>query len=149
MKHRSLILAAATGALAFAASCNNDSGNTTDEAVIQAKIDSAVQARMEEMQAQLAAQNDSLINAMAMMKADSMMAAAAAAGNNNTGVNRTVRTTQPTRPTTTRPATVGNGKPSMQQGQQSGTVGNGKPSMQQGQQSGTVGNGKPSMSGGN
>lgn len=89
-----LILLAAAGTFALA-SCQSDVRTTDNDEVMQAKIDSAVQSRMEEMQAQLAAQNDSLINAMAMMRADSMMAASA--GSNNTGVRRAV----PTRPTTT------------------------------------------------
>ena len=95
MTNKLLILAAA-GTLALA-SCQGDVRTTGTDEEMQAKIDSAVQGRMEEMQAQLAAQNDSLINAHAMMRADSMMAASAAAGNNNTGMRRTV----PTRPNTT------------------------------------------------
>ena len=97
MTNRLLLLAATAGTLAFA-SCQNEGSNGLTDEMMQAKIDSAVQSRMEEMQAQLAAQNDSLINALAMMKADSMMAAA---GNSNTGMRRTVTT----RPTTTRPTT--------------------------------------------
>lgn len=111
MTNKFLLLAVAAGALTLA-SCQNDAGgDAMSDEVMQAKIDSAVQARMGEMQAQLAAQNDSLINAMAMMKADSMMAAAAAAGNNNTGVRRTVPTrpsiTKPTTPTSTTPTPTG------------------------------------------
>ncbi len=109
-----LLLLAAAGTLALA-SCQNETAGTDNAEMMQAKIDSAVQARMGEMQAQLAAQNDSLINAMAMMKADSMMAAAAAAGNNNTGVRRTVPTrpsATPTRGTTTATPTTANDKQS-------------------------------------
>ena len=96
-----LLLLAAAGALAFA-SCQTETGGGMNDEMMQAKVDSAVQARMAEMQAQLAAQNDSLINAMAMMKADSMMAATAAAGNNNAGARRTV----PARPNTSAPTTA-------------------------------------------
>lgn len=93
MTNKFLLLAVA-GTLALA-SCQSDVRTTGTDEEMQAKIDSAVQARMQEMQAQLAAQNDSLINAVAMMRADSMMASAAAAGRNNTGVRRTVPTTRP------------------------------------------------------
>lgn len=140
-----LLLLAAAGTLALA-SCQNETAGTDNAEMMQAKIDSAVQARMGEMQAQLAAQNDSLINAMAMMKADSMMAAAA--GNNNTGVRRTVPTRSGTRPTTVAPSnnTVGNGKPAMGGDNKAGSVGNGKPAMgADNQKSNTTGNGKPKM----
>jgi hypothetical protein len=112
MTNKFLLLAAAAGTLALASCQNESGGDAMNDEMMQAKIDSAVQARMGEMQAQLAAQNDSLINAMAMMKADSMMAAAAAAGNNNTGIRRTVPTRPGTRPATTpRPTTTPNTTP--------------------------------------
>ena len=99
MTNKFLLLAAAAGTLTFA-SCTNEAGDgaMTDE-MMQAKIDSAVQSRMEEMQMQLAMQNDSLINAMAMMKADSILAARAG------GAATSRNTTRPTRPTTTKPTT--------------------------------------------
>jgi hypothetical protein len=129
MTNKFLLLAAA-GTLAFASCQNEGSGDAMNDEMMQAKIDSAVQARMGEMQAQLAAQNDSLINAMAMMKADSMMAAAAAAGNNNTGIRRTVPTRPGTRPTTratttpSAPTTPTNtGKNTGEQGTNTGKVG--------------------------
>jgi hypothetical protein len=120
-----LLLLAAAGTLAFA-SCQSDVRTTGTDEEMQAKIDSAVQARMTEMQAQLAAQNDSLINAVAMMRADSMMASAAAAGNNNTGMRRTV----PTRPSTSPRNTTNTGTPRTEQDRKFENRENGNPSGQ-------------------
>lgn len=96
MTNKLLLIAAAAGTLAFTSCQNETGGEAMNDEMMQAKIDSAVQARMAEMQAQLAAQNDSLINAMALIKADSIMAA------RGTGATTSSRTpTRPTRPTTT------------------------------------------------
>jgi len=67
------ILLLAGGLLTFAA-CKNesaDSGGFTQE-----YVDSAVNARVMELQVQMQASNDSVINALATWKADSMIAAA-------------------------------------------------------------------------
>ncbi len=69
MKKQFLFLMAG-GLLAFA-SCNN----AAEGGMSEAQIDSAVNARVEEIRAEMMAQNDSLINAMAQMKADSIIAA--------------------------------------------------------------------------
>ena len=69
MKKQALFLMA--GALVAFASCNN----APTEGASQAQIDSTVNARVEEIRLQLMAENDSLINALAQMKADSMIAA--------------------------------------------------------------------------
>jgi hypothetical protein len=69
-KQLSLIMAG--GLLAFA-SCN--SGTTPENGASQATIDSTVNARVEQIRTEMMAKNDSIINAMAQMKADSMMAA--------------------------------------------------------------------------
>ena len=75
MKKQSFLFIA--GALITLASCQN---NTTDPAAEQAKIDSAVNARLEEIRTQMMMQNDSIINAEAQRRADSMFAAAKASG---------------------------------------------------------------------
>jgi|GEM_PF-1729234 len=60
------------GAVLTFASCQSDSANTGDS---QAQIDSAVNARVEELRTQMMLENDSLINAEAQRRADSMIAA--------------------------------------------------------------------------
>lgn len=72
MKKQALFLLAG-GLLTFAA-CTNDqapAGGYTQE-----QVDSAVDARLLELQAQMQATNDSTINVLAQWKADSMIAAA-------------------------------------------------------------------------
>jgi|GEM_PF-6252871 len=87
MKKQILFLAAG-GALAFA-SCNNEgAGGYTD-----AQVDSMVNARVELIQAELEAKNDSLINALAQWKADSIIAASKSSG--------TVKKAAPARPAAT------------------------------------------------
>ena len=69
MKKQALFLMA--GAIVAFASCNT----ATNEGTSEAQIDSMVNARVEEIRLEMMAQNDSLINAMAQMKADSIIAA--------------------------------------------------------------------------
>lgn len=69
MKKQTLLFMA--GGLMAIASCNT---NTGDTGMTQATIDSTVNARVEEIRTEMMRQNDSLINAMAMMKADSIIA---------------------------------------------------------------------------
>ncbi|HEY9178073.1 MAG TPA: hypothetical protein VIN07_10300 [Flavipsychrobacter sp.] len=71
MKKQSLLLI--TGGLLAIASCNTEPAGNAEDA--QAKIDSAVNARVEEIRLELQAQNDSIINEMAMYRADSIIAA--------------------------------------------------------------------------
>ncbi len=71
MKKQTLLLLAG-GMLAFA-SCNNAPAG--GGGMSQAQVDSAVNARVDAMRTELTMQNDSLINAMAQIKADSMIAA--------------------------------------------------------------------------
>lgn len=71
MKKQSLLLI--TGGILAFASCNTDTAATNDNS--QAKIDSMVNERVEMIRAELEAKNDSLINDMAMYRADSIMAA--------------------------------------------------------------------------
>jgi hypothetical protein len=70
-KHALLLLAG--GLLTFAA-CTNEQATTGGYTTEQ--FDSAVDARLNELRAQLVASNDSMINALAQWKADSMIAAA-------------------------------------------------------------------------
>jgi hypothetical protein len=69
-KQLSLIMA---GGLLALASCN--SGTNPENGPSQATIDSTVNARVEQIRAEMEAKNDSIINALAQWKADSMIAA--------------------------------------------------------------------------
>lgn len=68
MKKQSLLLV--TAAMLVAASCNTETGN--DDAA-QAKIDSMVNARVDEIRIELKAKNDSIINELATWRADSII----------------------------------------------------------------------------
>jgi hypothetical protein len=71
MKRQSLLFIA--GGLMALASCTSET--STNNEMSQASIDSAVNARVEEMRTQMMMENDSMINEMALYKADSMCAA--------------------------------------------------------------------------
>lgn len=71
MKKQSLLLVAGL-TLAFA-SCQNE--GTTAGGFTEAQVDSIVNVKVSEQMMQMQAQNDSIINAMATMKADSIVAA--------------------------------------------------------------------------
>ena len=136
------ILFVAGSIIAFA-SCGDDNNTATQE-----QIDSIANARTAAMEAELKAQNDSLINAMAMMKADSAARADSMARTSvsSTTTTRTTTTTKTTKPA--KPATVGNGKPAMGSGTtKSGTIGEGKPKMgdKNNSKSTEIGSGKPKM----
>jgi hypothetical protein len=145
-KYVSFMLAAAAIGLA---SCGNNENNTTQE-----QIDSMATYRTDTMAAALKAQNDSLIEAMARMRADSAMRADSLARLSATrkSATRTTKSSTGTRTQTgTKPATIGNGKPAMGSGStpKSNTVGEGKPRMgdknNNSSSSKTVGEGKPKM----
>lgn len=87
MKKQALFLLAG-GLLTFAA-CTNEQANTGG--YTQEQLDSAVNARVAELQAAMQASNDSAINALAQWKADSMIAAAK---------GQAPTTTRPTKPST-------------------------------------------------
>jgi len=76
--------------LAAFASCNS----ATNEGMSEAQVDSMVNARVEEIRLEMMAQNDSLINAMAQMKADSIIAAMKGGGGTKTTTKKT-NTTKP------------------------------------------------------
>ena len=71
MKKQSLLLI--TGGLLAMASCNTEPATNAEDT--QAKIDSMVNERVEQIRLELQAQNDSMINEMAMYRADSIIAA--------------------------------------------------------------------------
>lgn len=72
MKKQLLLLTA--GSMLVFASCQNEA-TPVDAGASQAQIDSIVNARVETIRAEMMAQNDSLINALAQWKADSIIAA--------------------------------------------------------------------------
>jgi|GEM_PF-1487904 hypothetical protein len=97
MKKQALLVVA--GSMLAFASCQQEAG--MDSAAMQATIDSTVNARVEEIRLQMMASNDSMINALAQWKADSMIAAMKGG---------TVKTTKPT--TTAKPKPSLNNTPS-------------------------------------
>lgn len=144
MKKQSLLFVA--GAMLALASCQNEGANTGG--FTQEQVDSIVNARVNEQMMQQQAMNDSIINAMAAYKADSIVAAMK--GGSVTTRTTTTKTTtvKPTTPEKQEPATVGNGKPKMGDKANSNEVGNGKPKMgDKKEESTTIGNGKPKMGG--
>jgi hypothetical protein len=97
MKKQALFLLAG-GLLTFAA-CTNEqapAGGFTQE-----QVDSAVNARVAELQAAMQASNDSAINALAQWKADSMIAAAK--GQKTSTPKPTTKTNTPATTTTPPP----------------------------------------------
>ncbi len=144
MKKQSLLLIA-TALVAFTA-CQSESTGYSEE-----QVDSTVNARVEEIRMQMMMQNDSIISALAIQRADSIIAAMKG-GNEVTTTTRRTTTVRnnpnanapSTTTTTTKPQTVGQGKPAMGDGN-TNTVGQGKPKMGEGSNSNTVGSGKPKM----
>lgn len=109
MKKQLLLIA---GTVITLASCQNEAANTGD---MQAQIDSAVNARVEEMRIQLMMENDSLINAEAQRKADSIIAVMK-------GGTAPARRTTTTKPTTTKPTQPANSKEGRFNGQGTGNT---------------------------
>lgn len=126
MKKQALVLLAG-GLLTFAA-CTSE--QKTDGAYTQEQLDSAVNARIEELRAELAASNDSAINALAQWKADSMIAAAKgqapttpkpkSPSTSGGGSTSTPATPAPTTPAPTQPTATGKNDQAQQQGQATG-----------------------------
>lgn len=141
MKKQGLLLIA--GGLLALASCQNDANTGASDA----QIDSMVNARVEELRMEMMMQNDSLINAMATLKADSICGAKT--GGTSTSGTKKPSTNTPSKPEPTKPTTIGNGKPRLgdKANQDPNTVGNGKPRMgdKKDQDANTIGNGKPKM----
>lgn len=139
MKKQTLLLLA--GGMLALASCQNEAP-AVSAGPSEAQIDSMVNARVEAIRGELMLQNDSLINALAQWKADSMIAAMKGGAKPAASAKPAPK---PAPKPVEKPKTVGNGKPSMSGNTTPGTVGNGKPSMSGDKKDGTVGNGKPSM----
>ena len=97
MEKQTLLLMA--GGILALASCNNE--QAADAGMNQAQVDSAVNARVEEIRAELMAQNDSLINALAQWKADSIIAAMKGTASASAKPKPTTKpsTSKPTTPT--------------------------------------------------
>ena len=70
MKKQSILFLA--GGLLALASCNNNAANP---GMSQAQVDSMVNVKVQELTVKMQASNDSMINMMAKVKADSMIAA--------------------------------------------------------------------------
>lgn len=142
MKKQGLLLIA--GGLLALASCQNDANTGASDA----QIDSMVNARVEELRMEMMMQNDSLINAMATLKADSICGAKTG-GTSTSGTKKPSTNNTPSKPEPTKPTTIGNGKPRLgdKANQDPNTVGNGKPRMgdKKDQDANTIGNGKPKM----
>lgn len=134
MKKQTLLLLAAGATLAFA-SCNNNAPATGG--MSQEQIDSTVNARVDAIRTELTAQNDSLINALALVKADSIIAAmksGAPAPKPAAHTTKPKPTTKETKPSTPAPNTP-TGKNS--QSQKEGTpTGKNSQSQQEGQPTG-------------
>lgn len=140
MKKQSLLLI--TGGLLAMASCNTEPAATADNS--QAKIDSMVNERVEQIRLELQAKNDSIINEMAIYRADSIIAA-------RTGKKTTARPKPAPSTGVDKPAdkpvkeeqTVGSGKPKIGN-KDEGEVGNGKPKIGNKNEA-EVGSGKPKI----
>ncbi len=103
MKKYALLLVAAA-IVGFTSSCGSNENNASNE-----QIDSMANYRADTMEAALKAQNDSLINAMAQMRADSAMRAEnMAKGGSKTTTTTTTKTVRPTKPVETRHSTPTN-----------------------------------------
>jgi hypothetical protein len=100
MKKQSILFLA--GALLCLASCQSNMSETNN----QEQIDSAVNARVEEIRLEMMMQNDSIINSLAQLRADSIIAAMKG-GNTVTTKTTTNRTTtvKSTTPTPKQPST--------------------------------------------
>jgi hypothetical protein len=93
MKKQTLLLLA--GGLLTIASCTSEPGATGG--YTQEQMDSAVTARVAELQGQMQASNDSAINALAQIKADEMIAAM----KGGSTIKKTTVKSNPTTTTTT------------------------------------------------
>lgn len=143
MKKQSLLLI--TGGILAFASCNPDTSGNAEE--MQAKVDSIVNARVEQIRMELQEKNDEYIMEMAIYRADSIMAIKTGkkvvAKKPKTPVVETAGSTSTTNPVEEKKETIGNGKPKMGNSDPN-TIGNGKPKMGN-NSSDEVGNGKPKM----
>lgn len=98
MKKQSILFLA--GGLLALASCNNNAGNG---GMTQAQVDSIVNIKVQEMTVQMQASNDSMINSVAQMKADSMIAAMKGATSSSSHTTKHSSTTSAPATTATPP----------------------------------------------
>lgn len=145
MKKQSLLLI--TGGILAFASCSPDTSGNAEE--MQAKVDSIVNARVDQIRLELQEKNDEYIMEMAIYRADSIMAIKTGkkvvAKKPKAPVVETTGSASTTNPVEEKKETVGNGKPKMGNNDPN-TIGNGKPKMGN-NNSNEVGNGKPKMGG--
>ncbi len=141
MKKQSLLLI--SGGLLALASCNTEPAADTGDS--QAKIDSMVNERVEQIRLELQAQNDSIINEMAMYRADSIIAArtgkAAPSRPKPKAPQADDRATETTKEVE---ETVGSGKPRIGD-KNKDEVGSGKPKIGDKKDDNEVGSGKPKI----
>ena len=129
MKKQFLFLA---GSALLLISCGSNNSNNQQQT--QAQIDSTVNAKLAQHDAENASKNDSTLKAMENEKAAGMAKEREQSERSHTGGGNKKSNTNGANPPSPNPQTVGNGKPSMTN-QNSNTTTN----------TGTVGNGKPSM----
>jgi len=149
MKKILFILACSVTGAAALVGCG--SGTTgVDAAKSQLTIDSTVNAKLATMKTMLDAKCQARVDSAATAMLDSLKKAGVklpAAITKAAPAKPAKPSTTPAKSTTTpvKPATIGNGKPSMEAPKKEGTIGNGKPSMEAPKKEGTIGNGKPKM----
>lgn len=147
MKKIFMVFAISASAALALNSCNNAEEVAKQTQEQNAKIQSLLDEKVAALEAEVAAECDSEVAALAQTQYDSLVAVAAKTGKKVVTTKKPAVKQEPKKEAP-KPATVGNGKPSMNGGTSgSGTVGSGKPSMDGGNTPGgnTVGSGKPKM----
>lgn len=125
---------------AIMASCNNAEEAKKLAEADAAAVQSAVDAKLAELQTEVDATCATLVDSIATEKYNAWVAEES----KKPGTKPKPKPKpKPTEPKKEEPKTVGNGKPSMESGD-SKTIGNGKPKMEN-TDSKTIGNGKPKM----
>ena len=139
MKKTLLRISAITTIGLVMASCNNEEANNkaieADNAAVQTLVDEKTTA----LDAEVAAACDAKVLSAAQVVVDSIANAKPVKAAAKPKAKPVAA-----KPAPAKPATVGNGKPSMTNSAP-GTIGNGKPSMTEPAKEGTIGNGKPKM----
>lgn len=148
MKKIFMVFAISASAALALNSCNNAEEVAKQTQEQNAKIQSLLDEKVAALETEVAAECDSEAATLAQAQFDSLVAVAAKTGKKVAPVAKKPAVKQEPKKEAPKPATVGNGKPSMNGGTSgSGTVGSGKPSMDGGNTPGgnTVGSGKPKM----
>jgi len=118
MKKQLLLIA---GTVLTLASCQNEGTNAGDN---QAQIDSAVNAQVEAMRMQMMLQNDSLINAEAQRRADSMIVGMQGSTKTSSSSRPATRPTTPVKPTPVNTTPTPTGKTTNDEGKPTGKTTN-------------------------